>query len=116
MVGPPPDRTPSEPISLTPVPRRGIGTTPLPTPLTALVGRERETTTLTDLLCRPEVRLVTLTGPGGVGKTRLALETADRLESTFADGTVFVRSPPSLSRRWLPPRSAKVSECAKLAA
>src|SRR5215207_2667371 len=90
MVGPPPDRTPSEPISLTPVPRRGIGTTPIPTPLTALVGRERETTTLTDLLCRPEVRLVTLTGPGGVGKTRLALETADRLESTFADGTVFV--------------------------
>ena len=90
MVAPPPDRTPSEPISLAPVPRRGTGTAPFPTPLTALVGREREVTTLTGLLCRPDVRLLTLTGPGGVGKTRLALEAAARLESEFADGAVFV--------------------------
>ena len=90
MVAPPPDRTPSEPITLAPVPRRGTGTAPFPTPLTALVGREREVTTLTVLLCRPDVRLLTLTGPGGVGKTRLALEAAARLESEFADGAVFV--------------------------
>jgi predicted ATPase/DNA-binding CsgD family transcriptional regulator len=90
MVAPPPDRTPSEPISLAPVPRRGSATVPIPTPLTALVGREREVTTLSDLLCRPDVRLLTLTGPGGVGKTRLALEAAARLESAFADGAVFV--------------------------
>jgi predicted ATPase/DNA-binding CsgD family transcriptional regulator len=90
MVAPPPDRTPSEPISLAPVPRRGSATVPIPTPLTALVGREREVTTLSYLLCRPDVRLLTLTGPGGVGKTRLALEAAARLESAFADGAVFV--------------------------
>src|SRR3954463_513694 len=90
MVAPPPDPTPSEPISLSPVPRRGTGSMPIPTPLTALVGREQEVATLTGLLCRPDVRLITLTGPGGVGKTRLALEAIARLESAFTDGAVFV--------------------------
>jgi predicted ATPase len=90
MVAPPPDSTPFEPISLTPVPRRGTGAIPTPTPLTALVGREQEVATLTDLLCRPDVRLITLTGPGGVGKTRLALEAIARLEPAFTDGAVFV--------------------------
>jgi len=90
MVAPPPDRTPSEPISLAPVPRRGHVAAPFPTPLTALVGREQEAAALTGLLCRPDVRLVTLTGPGGVGKTRLALEATARLESAFTDGAVFV--------------------------
>src|SRR5215216_239434 len=42
MVAPPPDPTPSEPISLSPVPRRGTGAMPNPTPLTELVGREQE--------------------------------------------------------------------------
>ncbi|MBV9617362.1 MAG: hypothetical protein JO031_18070 [Ktedonobacteraceae bacterium] len=48
----------------------------VPTPLTPLVGRQRESAALCELLWRPEVRLVTLTGTGGVGKTRLALEKA----------------------------------------
>src|ERR687892_725401 len=94
MVAPPPDRTPSEPISLAPVPRRGSGTAPFPTPLTALVGREREVTTLTGLLCRPDVRLLTLTGPGGVGKTRLALCVADDVAADFPDGVPFVALAP----------------------
>ncbi len=56
--------------------------------LTSLVGRERELAEIQDLLGR--ARLVTLTGAGGVGKTRLALAVADELGETFVDGRVFV--------------------------
>jgi non-specific serine/threonine protein kinase len=62
----------------------------LPIPLTPLVGREREAETVVALLGRPEVRLVTLTGPGGVGKTRLALRVAAEAGGDFADGVAFV--------------------------
>lgn len=60
--------------------------TNLPTPATPLVGRERELEALTELIGRDEVRLVTLTGPGGVGKTRLALELARSLLPDYPDG------------------------------
>jgi predicted ATPase/DNA-binding SARP family transcriptional activator len=60
---------------------------PQPTPL---IGREREIDEVTDLLRRPEVRLVTLTGTGGTGKTRLAIQSAAGLIDEFADGVVFV--------------------------
>ncbi len=62
----------------------------LPMPLSTLVGRERERAALTALLRDPAVRLVTLTGPGGVGKTRLALAAAAESEDAFADGAAFV--------------------------
>src|SRR5436190_23622818 len=62
----------------------------LPAPLTNFVGREREVQTVGELLHRPEVRLVTLTGPGGVGKTRLAVRLTEDLASDFPDGIAFV--------------------------
>jgi predicted ATPase len=66
------------------------GPRPLPAAGTSLVGREEAIDEVAGLLGEPEVRLVTLTGPGGVGKTRLALAVAERLRSRFDAGTVFV--------------------------
>jgi len=62
----------------------------LRTPLTRLIGREAELVALRTALADDEVRLLTLTGPGGVGKTRLAIEVAGGLYGTFRDGIVFV--------------------------
>jgi predicted ATPase len=59
-------------------------------PATPLLGREREAAAVEDLVVREGVRLVTLTGPGGVGKTRLAMEAARRLGPGFADGVRFI--------------------------
>jgi len=63
---------------------------PLPIPLTAVLGRRAEAESLTQLIVRAEVPLVTLVGPPGVGKTRLALHVAEQLSAQFADGVAFV--------------------------
>ena len=62
----------------------------LPVTSTSLIGREREVVEVTKLLETPEVRLVTLTGPGGIGKTRLAIAVGEQLNDRYPRGTVFV--------------------------
>ena len=62
----------------------------MPVPLSPFVGREREIAAIRALLFDPSVRLLTLTGPGGVGKTRLALRVASDAAAAFADGAAFV--------------------------
>jgi predicted ATPase/DNA-binding CsgD family transcriptional regulator len=64
--------------------------TPLPRFLTPLVGREREVAALQALLMHPESPLVTLVGPGGVGKTRLVVRVASEIAGAFSDGVGFV--------------------------
>jgi len=64
--------------------------TGIPRQASSFVGRARELRVIQALLQRPDVGLLTLTGPGGAGKTRLALEAAARLSGSFPDGAFFV--------------------------
>jgi predicted ATPase/DNA-binding XRE family transcriptional regulator len=66
----------------------------LPTPLTPLIGRETEVEVIRQRFQRAEVRLLTLTGPAGVGKTRLAIQVAAALCEAFADGIRYVALAP----------------------
>ena len=71
-------------------PAQPVRTTGLPRPLTRLIGRADIVEMLAGLLSHHEARLLTLTGPGGVGKTRIAIAAAERAQRRFDNGIVFV--------------------------
>lgn len=63
---------------------------PPPSPLTRMLGREDELAQIVNMLTDAEARLITITGPGGIGKTRLAVAAAREAEASFPDGIAFV--------------------------
>ena len=71
-------------------PIRSLYRSNLPVPATAFLGRERELAEVVELLSREQVQLITLTGPGGTGKTRLALQAAAEVSDAFPDGVWWV--------------------------
>ncbi|HEX3686016.1 MAG TPA: BTAD domain-containing putative transcriptional regulator, partial [Gaiellaceae bacterium] len=83
-------------------------TRPLPAPPTPLVGRRLELAAVSALYRNEGARLVTLTGPGGTGKTRLALAVAQALEPELRDGALFVNLAPVASPELLVPTIAEV--------
>jgi class 3 adenylate cyclase len=105
----------AEPVSLYQLgsdrfpPLRTISNTNLPVPLSSFVGREQEVKQVLSLIREEAARLVTLAGPGGTGKTRLAVEAAGELVSEFGPGCSGSGSRRCATRRWSSTRSRRRS-------
>ncbi len=89
-------------------PIRSLYQTNLPVPTTGLVGREAELAEIAELLERDALRLLTLSGPGGTGKTRLAIQAAAETAESFPDGLWWVSLAPLREARLLVPSLAEV--------
>jgi predicted ATPase/class 3 adenylate cyclase len=88
-------------------PLRSLYRTNLPVPATSFLGRERELAEVVHLLRSEEVRLLTFTGPGGTGKTRLALHAAGEASDSYPDGVWWVPLAPLRAARNLVPSLAQ---------
>jgi predicted ATPase len=80
---------------------------PLPRPATRLIGRDRDVAQVLDLLADPDVRMVTIVGPGGIGKSRLALAVAEGARERCPDGIVYVDLAPLTEPSLVLPTIAK---------
>ena len=93
------DRTPADsthlrPLALVPPLDQDQIATPESVPLTSFIGRTTEISVVVALLLRPEVRLLTLTGPGGIDKTRLALRVVETVRDTAGEASAWVSLAP----------------------
>jgi predicted ATPase/serine/threonine protein kinase len=94
-------------LSEVPIGRPETRPSNLPTQRTAFVGRDREVAAVKELLLRQDVHLVTLTGPGGIGKTRLGLQVAEALADHFASGVYYVPLAPVSDPKLIAPAIAQ---------
>ncbi len=97
---PPPSKRIASPRTPSPSTNPRTNLPVLPTPL---IGRQSELAELNQLLRDPQCRLLTLVGPGGIGKTRLAIEVASHLQGVFADGVYFVSLAPVEATQFIVP-------------